>query len=492
MKCSHVCLTLIVLPALGFSVAAAGEKPNLILCMADDLGWGDVGFNGNKVIRTPHLDAMAANGLRFQRFYAGAPVCSPTRGNALTGRHPYRYGIFSANVGHIRSRELTLAEMLKAQGYTTGHFGKWHLGTLTKTGSDSNRGGPKNAAHFAPPRRHGFDVNFSTEAKVPTWDPMLRPAGVRRRTWWTALKPNETGEAYGTAYWSNGKRVTEDLRGDDSRIIMDRAIPFMRNAVKSGRPFFSVIWFHAPHLPVVAGPKYANMYRRHDDYTRNYYGSITALDEQVGRLRKELRRLGVAGNTVLCFCSDNGPEGRAGKAPGSAGHLRGRKRDLFEGGIRVPGIVEWPDRIKPGRVTTIPACTSDYLPTMRDILTIRTPHPLGTVDGVSLLPVFENKSTGRGKPIGFQSGNQAAWIASRYKLIRIGPATRPRRGRKKRRKRAGKSKTQLMLFDIVADPAEKNDLAGQHPQIVKTMAAQLDSWQAACRKSLATIGSSKQ
>ena len=126
------------------------EQPNIILCMCDDLGWGDVGYHGtNKEIKTPHLDEMAANSLQFRRFYAGAPVCSPTRGSVITGRHPYRYGIFFANAGHMKSQELTLAEALKPLNYRTGHFGKWHLGTLTKTIKDGRRGGkPNNDEHY--------------------------------------------------------------------------------------------------------------------------------------------------------------------------------------------------------------------------------------------------------------------------------------------------------------------------------------------------------
>ena len=151
---------------LGLTGGFAAEKPNIILLMADDLGWGDVGFNGNKTIKTPHLDAMAKNGLKFNRFYAAAPVCSPSRGSCITGRHPYRYGIPFANSGHMKPEELTLAELLKVQGYSTGHFGKWHLGTLTKTVKDANRGGPRSMKHFSPPQANGFDVCFSTESKV--------------------------------------------------------------------------------------------------------------------------------------------------------------------------------------------------------------------------------------------------------------------------------------------------------------------------------------
>ena len=167
----------IVLGGSFSGLRAEDTPPNIILIMADDLGWGDTGFNGNKVIRTPHLDAMAADGMKFNRFYAAAPVCSPTRASCLTGRHPFRLGIPTANSGHMKTEELTLAELLKKKGYATGHFGKWHLGTLTTKVKDANRGGPRGAAHFSLPSANGFDVFFSTESKVPTWNPMLKPKG---------------------------------------------------------------------------------------------------------------------------------------------------------------------------------------------------------------------------------------------------------------------------------------------------------------------------
>ncbi len=264
-------------------IAETAETPNIILVMCDDLGWGDVGFNGSKNIRTPHLDAMAKGSLRFERFYAAAPVCSPTRGSCITGRHPYRYGVYFANTGHMKRQELTLAELLKKHGYATGHFGKWHLGTLTKTETEANRGGPRGVAHFSPPQANGFDVCFSTESKVPTWDPMLRPKGNNSRRWWDPAKENGS---YGTGYWDEkGKRVTQNLRGANSRVIMDRAIPFIRTAAKNKKPFFTIVWFHTPHLPVVAGPQYTRMYAVHEKYAQHYYGCITAMDEQIGRLR---------------------------------------------------------------------------------------------------------------------------------------------------------------------------------------------------------------
>ena len=246
-----------------FSCSSAREQlPNIILLMADDMGWGDAGYNGHPALETPHLDSMAAGGLVFHRFYSAAPVCSPTRGSALTGRHPFRYGIYYANTGKLLQSELTLAEVLKLKGYTTGHFGKWHLGTLSKKIRDSNRGGkPGDTIHYSPPWRHGFDVCFSTEAKVPTWDPMIVPekeaGGVG-----TGFSQ---GDFFGTYYWTGEEQMEKDnLEGDDSRVIMDRVIPFIRDAARHDKPFLAVVWFHTPHSPVVAGKDYLYMYPEKD------------------------------------------------------------------------------------------------------------------------------------------------------------------------------------------------------------------------------------
>jgi len=440
--------------ALGLPIRAAGAArsvPNIILCMADDLGWGDTGYNGHPVLRTPTLDEMARTGIRFNRFYSAAPVCSPTRGSCLTGRHPYRYGIFSANVGHMRPEELTLAEVLKQKGYATGHFGKWHLGTLTKTVKDSNRGGPDGADHYSPPWENGFDVCFSTEAKVPTWDPMIDP---------------ETGKAYGTRYWrEDGSIVDDNLEGDDSRIIMDRVIPFVRRGAEAKRPFLAVIWFHASHMPVVAGGKYLAMYEGQSEEYAHYYGCITAMDEQVGRLRQELRALGVAENTMLWFCSDNGPEGQSDDSPGATAGLRGRKRDLFEGGIRVPGLLEWPAQASRPFTSDAPCCTSDFFPTICSAVGIDGTGGPKPVDGIDLMPLIKGRMTKRPRPIAFESGQQAALVDNRYKIIST-----------------DEGKT-YMLFDIDADPGEKEDLADKKPEMVLAMRKQLETWQASCKDS---------
>lgn len=453
------------------------DRPNIILVMTDDLGWADVGYNGNEIVKTPHLDSMAAAGLRFDRFYAAAPVCSPTRGSVLTGRHPYRYGVFNANVGHLPDEEITLAELLKEAGYTTGFFGKWHLGTLTRLEKDSNRGGPEGVSHYAPPWEHGFDVAFATEAKVPTWDPMVKPRDIDRHTWWDPVADSAEGVRYGTAYWDGEEaRVTDNLDGDDSRVIVDRALPFIHEATATGTPFFAVIWLHAPHLPVSAGDAYTQPYSHLDDYEQHYFGTVTALDEQIRRLRQALREQGVADNTMIWFNSDNGPEGQVGQAPGSAGPLSGRKRSLREGGIRVPGLLEWPVQVAAGQATSVPVHTSDILPTVLDVLGLDLPDGR-PYDGISLVPLLEREMTQRTAPILFESSGQLALIEGNYKILYVpegrvppGPRTEP--------------EVPFMLFDLEADPAESRDLATQFPARLDAMQATLHTWRQSVQASL--------
>ena len=462
-------LTLIILViALTNNIRANSERPNVILIMCDDLGWGDVGFNGNKIIKTPNLDSMANSGIKFDQFYAAAPVCSPTRGSVLTGRHPFRYGIYYANTGHMKKKEFTLAEIMKTKGYRTGHFGKWHLGTLTTKIKDANRGGPKGAKHYSSPQQNGFDICFSTESKVPTWDPMLVPKkfsdGSSRRKWWDPLNESKNADHYGTHYWDqNGKVVTENLRGSNSRVIMDRAIPFMKNSLKSKSPFFTVIWFHTPHLPVIAGPKYTKMYQSHSKYQQHYFGCITAMDEQIGRLRKALKEANAHRNTMIWFCSDNGPEGND-SAPGKTGGFRGRKRSLYEGGIRVPALLEWPERVQSKSTIKCPAGTIDYLPTILSALNIKFPDSR-PVDGIDLNPIITNKVKVRGKPMGFQSNSVASLITDRYKII------------------VKNKNKNVEMYDLIKDPFEKINIANTMADKASKLKSELSEWIESCSNS---------
>ena len=427
----------------------AQQTPNVIFLMADDMGWGDVGFNGNKIIKTPHLDQLAADALVFDRFYTGSSVSSPTRASVLTGRNPFRTGVFDANVGIIRPEEQTLPELLKDKGYLSGHFGKWHLGTLTYQEKDANRGCPENKHLYNLPAEHGYDDSFVTESKVPTYNPMIRPATCNNR-FWDYTREGDAIVSYNTYYWKhNGEKETENLEGDDSRVIMDRVIPFIQKAQDLARPFFSVVWFHTPHLPCVAGPEYAALYPNMSLEERNYYGCITALDDQVGRLIDYLKQNNLYDNTLICFCSDNGPEVRT---PGTAAHLRGKKRDLYEGGIRVPSFIVYPGKdAAKGRIQSI-ASTCDYLPTLVDMLQLRLPS--NQLDGVSILPLLKGQQPMAGKQHVVCYKKQGAVIEQQYKLYY--------------------SQGRYELYDIEQDPSEQHDLAAQHPDIVKRLKQTLD------------------
>ena len=446
-------------------VLKAERSTNVILIMCDDLGWGDTGYNGNKVIKTPSLDQISREGVRFDRFYSASAVCSPTRASCLTGRNPYRTGVFHANQGILRPEELTIAEVLKDNGYTTGHFGKWHLGTLTTKEKDANRGGPKNPHFYNPPSRHGYDQFFVTESKVPTWDPNKKPASFGKPEslgyGWSALKKGEPYDGYGTAFWDNMGKVTKNLEGCASRVVMDRAVPFIQKAAKTNTPFLAVIWFHAPHLPVVAGPEYAEIYKDQSFRMQQYAGCITAIDDQIKRLRKELQALGIEDDTMVWFTSDNGPEG---KDIGSAGEFRGRKRSFYEGGIRVPGLLLWNNKVQ-SKVIDTPVVTSDYMPTILDALDISLPTKHNLIDGVSILPLLEGKAFQRKAPIGFAYPNQIAYTCKRYKLYRQGGS--------------GKSE----LYDIVNDPLEEHDLAKKYPEKVEDLFIQYLAWYQSCKDS---------
>ena len=425
---------------MGISQAKEGQ-PNIILMMADDLGYGDVGFNGNEIIKTPHLDKMAKEGAKLPHFYAGGPVCSPTRGTCLTGRHYFRYGIWSANVGHLPKQEITIAKALKEQGYATGHFGKWHLGTLSKTHSTkgANR---KPAENFAPPWERDYDESFVVESSVSTWNP--------------ASDKNP--------FYDNGVPINasdESLLGGAARVVVDRAIPFMEKAVKEEKPFLAVVWFNAPHEPTKAGPDYLAMYEGHDE-AAHYYGCITEMDEQVGRIRKSLREWGVEKNTILFFCSDNGPEGKEvkGVKAGVTSGLRGRKRSLYDGGVRVPALAEWPGRIQAGSVVNTPCSTLDYFPTAVKLADYQMPDSRA-IDGQDILPIITGQVDKRDKSIPFRARANATLVKDSFKLVLP----------------AGE------LYDLSKDWGEEQNVASAYPEKVSMMSKELMAYLESMKKS---------
>lgn len=457
MSRTHICtLILAVYAVLSTLNADRAKRPNIIFMMADDLGMAhietygfDDGIDGQ--IRTPNLNAMAAEGLRFNRFYAQAPVCSPTRANCYTGRHPYRIGIWEANTGHLRSEEITLAEVLGKHGYTIGHFGKWHMGRMVT--DDPNLSKKAGRMGDSSPESNGVDDWFAIHSAPYLYNPFSdgRP-------------DNQTTD---NPYYENGRRAADNLEGDTSRIIMDRALPFIENATKADQPFVAYIWFNTPHGPLSADPKYQEQYDKWE-----LYGPIVDMDEQVGRLRKTLRDLGIADDTLLWFSSDNGP------AIGGAGPYYAGKRHLFEGGIRVPTLVEWPGSIPAGVTTDIMASSSDYFPTALAAAQIdyQSPHPL---DGESILPLLKGQPFTREKALYFQSHGSFVRMDQDYKLIKVNSDAFSRGAAAKR----NFPLDEWLLFDMAKDPGETTNIAAQHPERVQQMAQNFADWDASCRDS---------
>jgi len=451
--------------------------------MADDLGYGDVGYNGNPTLRTPCLDAMAREGIRFDRFYAGAPVCSPTRGSCVTGRHPYRYGIVWAGEFPLPAGEVTIAQALKTAGYATGHFGKWHMGALSQTIKQSEFPGPVDPGNYSPPWERGFDESFSTASMMPTYNPYYHVGGAFGSDDYRYIQTESVsrgqrngGHRWRDYYWTGpGQFVDDWLEGDDAEIIMDRSLDFIQRQAAAEVPFLSLVWFHTPHTPVVAGDGDRALYAEQPIDGQHWFGAITAMDRQVGRLRAELARLGIADNTILWFCSDNGPS--YVHDWNSAGPLRGGKATLWEGGIRVPAILEWPAGLPKPRAVDAPICTSDFYPTLLNIAGVRMPHQ-PPLDGIEVMPLLIGEETERPGPIAFQSLNkradkpalegetmQYALEDNQFKLLSVDD---------------GQS---WQLYDLETDIGETTDLASDNPDIVADLRQHLDAWLASCARS---------
>ncbi len=346
-------LLLLLFSCANLSVlCAADAKPNIVLVMADDQGWGDMAYNGHPKLKTPNFDEAAAVGLRFDRFYAAAPVCSPTRASVMTGRHPNRMGVFKWGYP-MRPQEVTIAEVLKEAGYSTSHFGKWHLGSVRKNS-------PAN------PGRNGFDE------------------------WLSA--PNFYDN---NAILSHkGKAVA--TKGESSIVTVDAALDWIRGKADGDQPFFAVVWFGSPHSPHRAVEEDRAHYQDESEKLQHFYGEVTGMDRAFGKLRGGLKELGIRDNTVFWYCSDNGALPRVG----SAGEFRGNKGQVYEGGLLVPAILEWPSRIPKPRTTDIRCNTSDIFPTLLEIAGV-TEKKSPLRDGVSLVSLIDGKLKTRPQPMGF-------------------------------------------------------------------------------------------
>jgi arylsulfatase A len=404
----------------------SGSRPNILIVLCDDLGYGDLSCYGHPHIKTPNLDKLAVEGIRLTDCYAAAPVCSPARAGMLTGRTPYRCGIYDwipANSPmHLKKEEQTVAKLLRDNGYATCHSGKWHCN------------GKFNSPEQPQPDDHGFEHWFSTQNNAgPTH---LNPKNFVRN-----------GEPAGP------------LEGYSSELIVQEAIDWLGTKWDRSKPFCLFVWFHAPHEPIATAPEFMKMYEGKNEAT--YYGNVTQMDHQFGRLMKTLDEMKLHDKTFVMFTSDNGPETLnryrgANRSFGSSGPLRGMKLHMYEGGIRVPGIIRWPGRTRPGSVSEEPVNGTDILPSLCEMAGIEVPADR-PIDGTSFLPIIQGGKLKRKVPLYWRYNNAISkpfTVAMRqgdWKIL------------------ADNEMTKFELYNLRKDIAEQHNLAASQPQRLEAM-----------------------
>lgn len=472
------------------------SRPNIVFLLADDLGYNDVQYNGG-VALTPNLNELASgeNSVRFDRFYSSAPVCSPTRGSLLTGRNHNRFCLWMANTAGRRCEdpsdfhcstkyplppsEVTVAELLRGNGYRTAAFGKWHLGDLVP-GLDGH-----GTSH---PGQHGFQTWKVTERAVPTSNPNC---ACFDKSLCNLGHDHRKGPPPCTNYHGMGNgnatlmSYPEIILKDDSEFIVDEFSKFLDEVLvgKDPPPFFAYLPFHSVHKRFVATPPYDTLYDAGEFSLEevDYYASISAMDAAVGRVRDLLRQHEVSDNTMLWFSSDNGP---AENCPGSTEGLRGRKGSLYEGGIKVPGIVEWPNFITENHVSKYPVSSSDFVPTILDIVGLLG-HPTTQLDGDSVLPLLLSRTADAVEKMGRNSSMKWAFnirgdFNGRYSAVIM----------ENNHKLIAQYKRGLLhsyeLFDLNRDPAETHDLSQLEASVSTRLLAALGEWLVSVQNSATT------
>ncbi|MDF7826853.1 sulfatase [Pontiellaceae bacterium B12227] len=445
---------------------AADDRPNIILILTDDQGYQDLGCYGAPKIKTPHLDRMAEEGTRFTDFYAAASICSPSRAGLLTGRYPARLGIhrvfFPQHISGMAVEEITMAELLKKQGYKTAAIGKWHLGHLPK---------------FLPTNQ-GFDSYFGIPFSNDMWADQkmaVSPDVVWREGADLNLFKFGNVKKRGPVPLMRGTEVVEypaDQR-TLSRRYTDEAIKTIDAAGDS--PFFIFLGHTMPHVPLYASPEFEGK------SAGGLYGdTIEELDFNVGRLLDHLKSTGLAENTLVIFTSDNGPwELKANKKRrykgGSAKPLRGYKFGTYEGGMREPCIMWWPGKIPAGKVCTEPANMIDLLPTFAGLTGAAVPSDR-VIDGKDIWPLIIGEAGAKSphasyfyySPSGIEAVRQGDW------KLRI---TNPRLT-KVQREKGEKPKTVVELYNLREDIGESNNLATQYPERVAAMKKVMEEFDA--------------
>lgn len=429
--------------AQGTGKSRAAERPNIVVVITDDQGWGDLGIHGNDRIRTPHLDCFGREGIRLTRFYV-SPVCAPTRAALMTGRYFYRTGVIHTSRGAAKMHgdEFTMAEALARAGYRTGIFGKWHLGDN----------------YPMRPQDQGFDEVL-----------VHKSGGIEQ-------PPDLPNSYFDPVLWHNGKRVQR--KGYCTDVFFDAAMEFIESSRK--RPFFVWLALNAPHTPLQVSEEYAAPYRAMglNDATARVYGMVQNIDDNFGRLVAKLDALGLRDNTLLIFLTDNGPQ-----QPRFNGELRGRKTGAYEGGIRVPCFVQWPAQWSGGRTLDRISADIDWFPTIVEITgaTGATMPANRALDGVSLVPLLAGTARAEDwaeRALFFQVHRgmtpkryqNCAVVTQRHKLVGY-PGTFNQHDFE-----PSQSNPVLELYDLANDPSEANDLAARNASTLADLRARYDGW----------------
>ncbi len=413
-------------------------SPNIIIFMADDMGYADLGCYGSN-INTPNIDSLAEKGIRFTNFYAAAPNCSPSRAALLTGRFSARVGMYSYRPGgghvmHLKDKEVTIAELLKKKNYQTGHFGKWHLSCL-----------PQDSALKHPqPKDQGFDYSLGTEnnARPSHKDPVN--------------------------FVRSGKELGK-VEGYSCQIVADEIKYWFENEYDSTKPFFHCVWFHEPHKKVASPPELTAHYPDASEEDAKYFANIENLDMATGRILQELKKRGLYDHTLIIVTSDNGPYRQ-----GSQGNLRGLKGEVYDGGIKVPGIICWKNYFTGGKTTDKPAGLVDILPTITDICNIKNPASK-TLDGVSLAPLLNDKKMQRNKPLFwffYRAYPEAAMRSGDYNMVGFTDDTLPRTHHFVDKDMEFIKKTELTRFELYnldKDPGQQNNIINKKPELADSL-----------------------
>jgi arylsulfatase A len=423
-------------------------RPNIVLVLADDLGYGDLACYGSREVKTPNLDKFAAEGLRLTSCYAGHPNCSPSRAALMTGRTPSRVGIRNwipeGSPVHLRASEITIATLLHQAGYRTCHAGKWHL-----TGQFNEKTQPQAGDH-------GFDHWFGTQNNA---------------------LPNHRNP---DNFVRNGREVGK-LNGYSAELVADEAIGWLKSGRDKTKPFFLYACFHEPHEPIASADRFQRLYPHADPAYAAHHANITQMDDAFGRLMAALDAEGLRDNTFVMFTSDNGPAITVQHPYGSAGPLRDKKGFVTEGGIRVAGMVRWPGKIGAGQVSDEPVCGVDFLPTVCELTGIQPPRDR-TIDGTSIVPLFSGQMIRRSEPLYWHFNRadgeyQVAVRGGDWKLLARLDKLPPRRGNDLTDEDEQAFKTaepvSFALYNLRTDIGETQDLAAAEPEKLAELKALL-------------------